>query len=109
MLKLIPMVLAFLYFLNSILSYFEIYTELISYIQFGLFIGFIYLSSYVFKFCSYHRMFIHYIVLETIINYIDYKYVIPLDLKNMIVVQTVIALVFLFIILHLKLNCNKND
>lgn len=107
------MVLALLYFINSILSYFYINTEIISYIQFVLFITFIYISSYAFKFCNYHRMFIHYIVLITILNYIDYNYGVPLSLRAMITLQVILAVIFLFIILYLKqhdkLPCKEDD
>lgn len=107
------MVLALLYFINSILSYLMIDTEFISYIQFILFVTFIYISSYSFRFCNYHRVFIHYIVFETIVNYVDYNYGIPFEFKSMIVLQTIIALIFLFIILYLKqhdkLPCKEND
>lgn len=53
------MILALTALLNSILSYFNIDLYILSYIG-GISIFtmvFLYLSSYVFKFCEYHRMF----------------------------------------------------
>ena len=70
LLKIIPMVLAFTALLNSILSYFNIDLYILSYMG-GISIFtmvFLYLSSYVFKFCEYHRMFLHYVVVTWIIN-----------------------------------------
>ena len=70
LLKIIPMILAFTALLNSILSYFNIDLYILSYIG-GISIFtmvFLYLSSYVFKFCEYHRMFLHYVVVTWIIN-----------------------------------------
>lgn len=64
------MILAFTALLNSILSYFNIDLYILSYIG-GISIFtmiFLYLSSYVFKFCEYHRMFLHYVVVTWIIN-----------------------------------------
>ena len=63
-LKILPMLLAFITLLNSILSYFNIDLVILSYIG-GvslITILFIYIDSYTFKFCEYHRMFLHYIV-----------------------------------------------
>ena len=63
-LKILPMLLAFITLLNSILSYFNIDLVILSYIgRISLItILFIYISSYTFKFCEYHRIFLHYIV-----------------------------------------------
>ena len=75
------MILAFTALLNSILSYFNIDLYILSYIG-GISIFtmvFLYLSSYVFKFCEYHRMFLHYVVVTWIINTIDYYIGIPID------------------------------
>ena len=72
-LKILPMLLAFITLLNSILSYFNIDLVILSYIG-GvslITILFIYVASYTFKFCEYHRMFLHYIVVTWIINIID--------------------------------------
>ena len=68
LLKIIPMILALTALLNSILSYFNIDLYILSYIG-GISIFtmvFLYLSSYVFKFCEYHRIFLHYVVVTWI-------------------------------------------
>ena len=81
LLKIIPIILAFTALLNSILSYFNIDLYILSYIG-GISIFtmiFLYLSSYVFKFCEYHRMFLHYVVVTWIINTIDYYIGIPIN------------------------------
>ena len=72
-LKILPMLLAFITLLNSILSYFNIDLVILSYIGGVSLIPmlFIYVASYTFKFCEYHRMFLHYIVVTWIINIID--------------------------------------
>lgn len=40
---------------------------------------FLYLASYMFRFCEYHRMFLHYIVFTWIINITDYYVGIPIS------------------------------
>lgn len=109
LLKLIPMILAFTALLNSILSYFGIDLYILSYIG-GISIFtmvFLYLSSYVFKFCEYHRMFLHYVVITWIINIIDYYIGIPVTDLEYLCLQMIVAGVSLFIILYLYVKHNK--
>lgn len=75
------MILALTALVNAILSYFGIDLYILSYIG-GVSIFtmiFLYLSSYVFKFCEYHRMFLHYVVVTWVINIIDYYIGIPIN------------------------------
>ena len=103
------MILAFTALLNSILSYFNIDLYILSYIG-GISIFtmiFLYLSSYVFKFCEYHRMFLHYVVVTWIINTIDYYIGIPINDLEYLCLQMIIAGVSLFIVLLLYYKTNK--
>lgn len=106
LLKIIPMLLASIAMLNTVLSYWNIDIPLLSYIGgvslFPLF--FLYLASYAFKFCLYHRMFLHYITITWVLNIIDYYYGIPISNKAMFLVYMFISGVFLFIILYLHLK-----
>ena len=80
-LKILPMLLAFIILWNFILSYFNIDLVILSYIG-GvslITILFIYITSYTFKFCEYHRMFLHYIVITWIISIIDLYIGIPIN------------------------------
>ena len=109
LLKVIPMILALTALLNSILSYFGIDLYILSYIG-GVSIFtmlFLYLSSYVFKFCEYHRMFLHYIVSTWIINTIDYYVGIPISDLEYLCLQMIIAGISLFIILYLYVRSHK--
>lgn len=67
---------------------------------------FIYLTSYAFKFCNYHRIFIHYLVLIQTINVIDWYIEIPISDKAMQITHIVISVVFIFI--AVKMYYNKN-
>lgn len=111
LLKVIPMILALTALLNSILSYFGIDLYILSYIG-GVSIFtmlFLYLSSYVFKFCEYHRMLLHYIVSTWIINIIDYYVGIPISDLEYLCLQMIIAGISLFIILYLYVRSHKKS
>lgn len=104
LIKIIPMLFAGLSLLNTVLSYFDIDIPLISYVGSVsiLTLMFMYLSSYVFKFCIYHRMFIHYTSLNWILNIIDYYIGIPLSDRGLFVFYMALTGIFLFLILYLR-------
>lgn len=109
LLKIIPIVMALLCCLNTVLSYFNIDLPILSYIG-GvsiLSIVFLYISSYTFKFCSYHRMFLNYIVVINIINIIDMYCKIPISDRCMLSIYLIIAGIFLFIILYLYIKSHR--
>ena len=100
-LKVIPMLLALCSFLNTTLFYFGINLTILTYlggISF-LTLGFLYISSYAFQFCSYHRMFLHYILIVNIISYIDMKFNIPISNFNLLILYSTIAFISMTIIL----------
>ena len=81
LLKVIPVIIAGIYLLNSILSYFDIDIIICSIIG-GMSILpllFLYISSYVFRFCIYHRLPLYYILIIDIINYYDLYIGIPIS------------------------------
>ena len=108
-LKVIPMLLALVCLLNTTLSYFEIDLVILSYIG-GVSVLpliFLYLSSYAFRFCEYHRMFLHYVTLNWVINIYDYYIGIPLSDRNMLALYLIVTCIFLFVILYLYLKSRK--
>jgi hypothetical protein len=110
LLKIIPMLLALCSFLNTILFYFGINLTILTYlggISF-LTIGFLYISSYAFQFCSYHRMFLHYILIVNIISYIDMEFNIPISDFNLLILYSVIAFISMIIIL-IKFKNEKHN
>ena len=106
--KVIPMLISGIYLLNTVLSYCNIDLPLFSYIVQFLFIGFFYIASYAFKFCAWHRMFIHYISLVLILNIIDYHIGIPLSDRNILAAYLIISIVFLIITVILKFKSCKH-
>lgn len=109
MLKVIPMVMAFCYLLNSVFSYFDIELWFLSYLSSCsiCMIVYLYISSYVFRFCEYHRMFLHYIVVNTAINTYDLYIGVPLDDFELLVLYMSITGITLFIILYLYVKSHK--
>lgn len=109
LLKVLPMLIALAYLLNTILSLNGIDIPALSYIA-GMSIMpliFMYTSSYVFRFCGYHRMFLHYIVVNDIINIYDLYVGIPLDNRELLNVHVALAGLFLFLILYSYVKYNK--
>ena len=89
---------------NTILSYYDIDAPWLSYIggvSLLVVIKF-YITSYTYKFCEYHRMFLHYIVISTTLSIYDYTIGIPITDRSMFTLQLIIAGVSLFLILYLK-------
>ena len=108
-LKIIPMIMAFVSLLNSVLSYFGIDLPIFSYICSCSVVTlvFLYLSSYVFLFCNYHRMFLHYVVVTWFINIIDLYIGIPISDLSYLCLQMIIAGISLFIILYMYVKNRK--
>jgi hypothetical protein len=115
--KIIPMVLSFTTFLDTILSYLEVEGTILAYINALLVWLFLYLSSFVFQFCRWHRMFLYYVLLEGIINWYDYTYGIPLNLRPMVAIQLCLIVIFISIGLYFyqhdkhpcKEDCSKTN
>jgi hypothetical protein len=103
------MVMAFNCLLNSTLSYFNIDVCILSYLGSCsvLMLIYLYIASYVFRFCEYHRMFLHYIVVNTILNTYDYYIGIPLNDLHLLILYLSITGVFLFLLLYLHVKTTK--
>ena len=103
-LKYIPMVIALCYMLNTML-----YIELLSNIAGVSLLTwiFLYLASVVFEFCSYHRMFLWYILIDDVLNIVDYYWNIPISTDNLIRIHNILAGITLFIVLILYVKSNK--
>lgn len=91
---------------NLILHYFSTYNRCLDYfiLNSPSFFILLYILSYVFKFCRYHRIFIHYLVLEWLLDFFDDLFRIPLNDKHLMYLQMIFFCVFLFTALYLYLN-----
>lgn len=110
LLKIIPMILAGIYLSNTILSYFlDIDLIILSYIG-GISLLpliFLYLSSYVFRFCIYHRVFLHYITINELILILDTHIRLPISDLEYFCLQMSIFGISLFLFLYLYVKSNK--
>lgn len=105
-LKTIPIIMVLCSMCNSILSYFNIDVTILNYIG-GVSILpllFFYLSSYTFKFCSYHRMFLHYLLIADGINIYDYHIGFSLEDLEYLCLHMIIIAIWLFIITYLYIH-----
>ena len=103
-LKVLPIILAITSFANCVLSYLGFQSKIYAHIFFFLIISFIYVSSYVLKFCEYHRISLHYIVIIYIINCYDYYIGIPINYIELFMMYSMIVFITIFIAIYLKLK-----
>ena len=69
---------------------------------------FLYLASYAFHFCEYHRMFLHYIVVNNILTLYDFYIGIPISDKMLFTIHVALVGQLLFLVLYLyKKECCK--
>lgn len=104
--KVIPMLLAFLHFVNILFGYFNIDSTILTYLGGISFLPilFLYITSYALKFCAYHRMFIHYCVITNIINIYDEYVGININNERYVMLLLILTIIMLFITLYLKLK-----
>lgn len=110
--KYIPMLISIFYMLNTVLCWVEIDTPVISNIAGVSLLTwlFLYLSSIVFQFCIYHRMFLYYILATDLINIYDFYLGIPISTVQLLSVHSVIISVLLFLLLYIHIkNHDKNN
>lgn len=108
-LKIMPFMLATSYAINTVLSYFNIDCQIISILSgTGVMpLIFLYVSSYVFKYCEYHRMFLHYVVINNAITYYDYYIGIPISNLELLIVNVICYFIVMVMALIIYLKYSK--
>lgn len=110
LIKIIPFIIMLFYILNSILSYFNIDILLLSVVS-GLSILtwlFLFISSFVFRFCVYHRLPLYYIFITDIVNYYDNIIGIPISNRNLFILNIIIAGIFILLIVYFKFKQHES-
>ena len=112
LLKLLPVIMVISHIIASYGAIFQVVSGAAIIIQIvshylGLVIApiaFMYISSHVFQFCNYHRMFIHYIAVIELMNVTNWYFQLPItnELYNGIQVTITIVFAILAIIMYLK-------
>ena len=94
--KYVPMLIASMDFISNILAYFDIYLDITLFIGGSPILTTIpmYISSCVYKFCIYHKMAIHYIVVNKIVAFVDNYFIIPVDDFNLLLLNLIIGGIF---------------
>lgn len=103
-LKVLPIILAITSFANCFLAYLGFQFKIYAHMFFFLIISFIYVASYVLKFCEYHRISLHYIVIIYIINCYDYYIGIPINYIELFMMYSMITFLAIIVGIYLKLK-----
>lgn len=105
--KVMPMIVSLAYLIIATSYCFGVDMSIMSSIAGMSFIPllFMYVSSYVFGFCSYHRMFLHYIAFNDVINIVD----VYMNIQCRIFLASCVSIIgiALFIILYLYVKSHK--
>lgn len=111
LLKVLPYIAALFYLITTILSYFKIDVVVFNTIsgQSILSLLFMWVSSYVFKFCIYHRLPIYYMLINDMLSYYDWYVGIPINNKELLVLHVIIAGITMFVILYLYLKSRSDE
>lgn len=121
-LKMLPMIMSFSYLIMFVLANTVEDWVIIPHILGTVIapLAFVYLTSYVFRFCAFHRMFIHYYAFVELLNVTDYYVRIPISDEAITILHDSVTIIFLisvvitYIIKYkkdkcLKLKCDVKD
>lgn len=110
-LKVLPMIMAFSYLVMFVLA-----NTIESFVVVPHIIGtviaplvFVYLTSYVFRFCSFHRLFIHYYAFVELLNVTDYYVRIPISDAAITFIHDSVTIVFLILAVVMYIYKYKKD
>ena len=103
--KYLPIFIALMYFINSVLSLCDVYISAITFIASCGFapLLLIYMCCCVLKFCSNYKAYLIYIAINNLINWVDYKYGFTEDVMIgwIIVIGTFFCLISYLMIQHI--------
>lgn len=111
LLKVLPMIMSFSYLIMFVLSNTIESLVIIPHIL-GTVIAplmFVYLASYVFRFCTFHRIFIHYYAFIELLNVTDYYIRIPISDKAITLLHDSVTILFLVSIVVIYIYKYKRD
>ena len=103
--KLVPVIIAILYISNTTCSYY--YTDIREFSMIGgaslLLLSKLYVSSFTYKLCIHHRIFIYYILVCNIIDIIDYYMNgIPISDRDYLLLNVILFGIFLILYIIFK-------
>ena len=103
----IPYIIAICYVVFTTAFYFGLELNVIGYIGSCSIMTwiFLYVSSFVFKFCKYHRTPLYYVLLNDIINVIDTYIGIPISTNDFFVLHIAILGAIVIVYSYLRIKC----
>ena len=110
-LRVLPMIMVLGYFLMLIGFYFDSKYIVIPHILGTVLppLAFIYIVSYVFRFCAFHRMFIHYYAFIDLLNVTDHYISIPISDEAITTLHDSVTIVFLVMVVITYIIKFKKD
>ena len=110
LIKIIPYIISCFYLSNTILSYYNIELPILSLIAGTsiLTLLFLYISSFVFRFCVYHRLPIYYIFISDCIAYYDILVGIPISNRSLFSLNLIIAGIFILLLVYFKFKQHES-
>lgn len=100
--KVAPIIIGGMSFINAVLTYFEFTTIILNYLV-GvslLFVFILFLLSYELKFCVWHRLLLYYIVLYNMLSIYDLYIGIPVNNQGFLIIHLGLAALFLLLIVR---------
>lgn len=109
LLKYIPFISMVGYVLNTFLSYIGHNIEILSFLCGLSMLSWIYmlLSSFVFKFCVFHRLPLYYMIIIDSLNVYDYYKGIPLSDFKLLMLHAIITGITILLIIYFYAECHK--
>ena len=103
----IPYIIALCYVVVTAAFYFGLELNVIGYIGSCSILTwvFLYVSSFVFKLCKYHRIPLYYVLLNDIINVIDTYIGLPISTNSLFVLYIVLLGIIIIIYSYLRIKC----
>ena len=110
-LKVLPMIMAFSYLIMFVLANTVESFVIIPHIMGTVIapLAFVYLTSYVFRFCAFHRLFIHYYAFVELLNVTDYYVKIPISDAAITFIHDSVTIIFLILAVVMYIYKYKKD
>lgn len=110
-LKILPMIMAFSYLIMFVLANTVESLVIVPHIIGTVIapLAFVYLTSYVFRFCAFHRLFIHYYAFVELLNVTDYYIRIPISDAAITFIHDSVTIVFLILAVVMYIYKYKKD
>lgn len=111
LLKVTPFIAGFSTFIYNILYYFKITPYIL---DFGFGVSFImllylYINSYMFKFCEYHRIPLYYLFINFVVLLYDYIFLIPISVYGLFILNFIIGGIAIIITTYLYIKYEQNN